>query len=1022
MFDYHVTFSSPGYFALLAILPVLWWFSVRRLALLGPVRRWIVIGLRTLVVLLIVVALAEIQTVRVSERLTVIYVVDQSLSIPVEQRRAMIEHVNGAIEKHRQADDRVGVVVFGRDAAIEIPPFDDDVQMSLVVESLLDPDFTNLAGAMKLAQASFPEDAAKRIVLISDGNENVGDVSEQALGLAAAGIGIDVVPIRYHNRSEVAVERLTVPGDVRRGQPFDMKVVVTNTTEPTGDAAEGKSGDISGKLVVSQVTGGQPIVISEEQVTVPPGKKVFTVRQEIDDPSFYTYEAKFVPDRPEDDTMQQNNRATGFTNVRGKGRVLLIENFEYSENRPTGEHTALVRALLRQGLEVEVHQSDQAFTGLDELQQFDTVLLANVPREHFTDRQMEMLVSNTQHMGAGLVMLGGPNSCGAGGWANTEVEKALPLDFQIKSAKVVPRGALVMLIHACEIPDGNHWQKVIAHEAIKVLGARDYCGVLYWGNMGTQWMWRGGLLTVGGNRNRMMALVDQMTPGDMPDFDPALDMAVKGFQKIPDAAVRHMIIISDGDPTPPTWSVIRKLKSMRVTISTAAVGSHGPAGSKLLADIAADTGGKYYAVRNANALPQIFQREARRVARPLIWDKRPVRPYVQFPHEMVSGVEELPPLNGFVMTTKKDNVLVDVSLASPEPAAGLNNTILASWTYGLGKAAVFTSDTGALWTSGWTGTPVYDKLFGQIVRWSMRPSGEAGNFTVATEVEDEQIRVVVTALNEKDEFYNFLSLSSIAVGPDMKPMPLELQQTAPGRYVGTLPAKGTGSHLLNINTTVPSAEDPTRRQPVSIRAGVNVPYSDEFRDRAANESLLGELAKIEPKGGKPGLVIEPVADAEPANTFRHGELAKATSSQDVWYFVVLLASGLFFFDVFFRRVQVSLAWVPPMAGRAWNFVLRREGKPVVVETMQRLRSRKAEVTGHIDQLRADARFEAPETPVDIGILDEQPGPATSLPTPTSGPEDATSQKTDEESYTERLLRAKKKVWNDKDHSDRRNEP
>ncbi len=428
MFDYHITFSSPWYFALLAILPVLWWFSVRRLALLGPVRRWIVIGMRTLVVLLLIVALAEIQTVRVSERLTVIYVVDQSLSIPAGQRRAMIEHVNGAIEKHRQDDDRVGVVVFGRDAAIEIPPFDDDVQMSLVVESPLDPDFTNLAGAMKLAQASFPEDAAKRIVLISDGNENVGDVAEQALGLAAAGIGIDVVPVRYHNRSEIAVERLTVPGDVRRGQPFDMKVVITNTAEPSssgpeGDGSENEPGTITGKLVVSQVTGGEPIVISEDRVTLPPGKKVFTVRQQIDEPSFYTYEARFIPDRPEDDTMQQNNRATGFTNVRGKGRALLIENYEYSENRPTGEHAALVRALLRQGIEVEVHQSDQAFSGLDDLQQFDTVLLANVPREHFTDRQMEMLVSNTQHMGAGLVMLGGPNSCGAGGWANTELER-----------------------------------------------------------------------------------------------------------------------------------------------------------------------------------------------------------------------------------------------------------------------------------------------------------------------------------------------------------------------------------------------------------------------------------------------------------------------------------------------------------------------------------------------------------------------------------------------------------------------
>ena len=47
-----------------------------------------------------------------------------------------------------------------------------------------------------------------------------------------------------------------------------------------------------------------------------------------------------------------------------------------------------------------------------------------------------MTICNTQQMGSGLVMLGGPNSFGAGGWTNTELEKAMPVDFQIDNAKV----------------------------------------------------------------------------------------------------------------------------------------------------------------------------------------------------------------------------------------------------------------------------------------------------------------------------------------------------------------------------------------------------------------------------------------------------------------------------------------------------------------------------------------------------------------------------------------------------------
>ncbi len=137
-----------------------------------------------------------------------------------------------------------------------------------------------------------------------------------------------------------------------------------------------------------------------------------------------------------------------------------------------------------------------------------------------------MLVRNTQNMGSGLVMLGGPNSFGAGGWTNTPLEEAMPVDFQIKNAKVAPVGALAMLMHASELAEGNHWQKVVAREALKALGNQDYCGVLHWGTMADEWLWRG-MLKVGPNRSQMLARLDRMTPGDMPDFESSLKLARK---------------------------------------------------------------------------------------------------------------------------------------------------------------------------------------------------------------------------------------------------------------------------------------------------------------------------------------------------------------------------------------------------------------------------------------------------------------------------------------------------------------
>jgi uncharacterized membrane protein/Mg-chelatase subunit ChlD len=1020
MFNYHVSFQSPWYLLILLLLPGLWWFSFQSLAALGLVRRIVSLGLRSLVLLLLVLALAEIQIVRTNDHLTVIYLLDQSLSIPGERRQAMVKYVNAAIKAHRQHEDRVGVIVFGRDAAIEIPPFDDDVLIHQV-ESTLDPEYTDLARAMRLAQATFPEDASKRIVVVSDGNENLGDATELAEGLAGDGVGIDVVPVRYQNRGEVILERVTIPSTVREAQPFDLRIVLANTKQP----AANDPGVVHGRLIVRQRAEGRSRLVSEQKVELPPGKKFYSVQQEIDASGFYRYEAEFVPDRPEDDTMPQNNQATAFAQIRGKGKILVIE-----DHLEPGQFDRLVHTLKGQSLggeelegqklEVTVMPTSQLFVTLAELQQYDAVILANVPRERFTDEQVRMLVRNTQQMGAGLVMLGGANSFGAGGWTNTELEKAMPVDFQVKSAKVVPRGALAMVMHASEMAQGNHWQKKIAEEALNALGARDYCGVVHYDNArGCAWLWNPGMCVVGDNRQQMLGRIDRMVPGDMPDFDPGLDLAYKEFVKLENApdpadrpAVKHMIVISDGDPTAPSRKVVNALANLKVTVSTVAVACHGPADTRRLYNLAVDTGGTPYNVNDPKKLPKIFQREARRVARQLIYEnEQGIRPQIRFPHEMISGIgDTLPPITGFVMTRKKDNPLVEVALVSPQPGAERNRTLLASWTYGLGKAVAFTTDAGARWTTGWTGWENYDKLFGQMIVWAMRPPGEEGKFTVTTRVEDEQVRVVVTALDQDDEFLNFLNMTGIVVrpGPELKTSELKMEQTAPGRYVGTFPAGDSGSYFVMVNPG-------TGQSP--IRTGVNIPYSDEFRSQTTNEPLLRQLASLEPEGGAaPGELIgiegpEDFRDLAPylkVNTFRH-DLAKATSIQDAWYLLVLVGSCLFFFDVFVRRVQVGFTWVPALAGRVRDKVLRRKAEPEQIEIMERLRTSKAEVGDQWEQLRATARFETPAGAEADGKPIEEPlGPP--VPKKPAPQQPSLATEPEQESYTERLLRAKKEAW------------
>ncbi|MFO0869877.1 MAG: VWA domain-containing protein [Pirellulales bacterium] len=1026
MGGWQVTFDKPWYLLALLLLPALWVFSFRSLAGLGRLRRFVALSLRTIILTFFVLVLAEIQVLWTSERLAVLYLLDQSLSIPEPQRRAMREYVAKEVRQHRKREhgDLAGVIIFGREASIEVAPFDDDITPAAQFESLFQVprDATHLSAALKLASAAFPENVARRIVIVTDGNENLGNARAEAQQLAERqGIGIDVVPVQLAARAEVAVDKVALPPDIRQGQPFEARVVVESFA---GEAAD--SPPVRGKLRILRRSGRTEEAVSEETVQLKPGKNVYSFQQTLDQPAVYTYRAVFVPDDPAVDGLTQNNEATAFTHIRGKGRVLLIEDWE----KP-GQFDTLVERLRGMNLEVDVQQNNNLFTNLAELQAYDTVVLANVPRVSgergdeiysFSDEQIGMLVRNTEQLGCGLVMLGGESSFGVGGWANTEVEKALPVDCQIRNARIQAVGALVIIFHASELADGNGMQKLIARKSLEVLGPQDYAGAVAFGNFnsGDTWLWgmgQGGLIRVGPNKPRMLAAIDRMVPGDMPDFDPAMRLALSGFNRVK-ASAKHMIVISDGDPAPPSGSIKAAFRKAGVTISTVGVGTHDAPNRRLLESVAIETGGKFYDVKDPRALPAIFMREARKAARPLIKNLESVPPVVTYRHEMLQGVEgPLPPLKGFVLTTVKDSPLVQVSLRSPDPGEPENSTVLASWNYGLGRTVAFTTDAGYKWAGAWEPWAHYDKLFSQMIRWSMRPLGDTGKFTVATDFRDGRVKVTITALDNNDEFLNFLNITGAALSPKLEPIDIKVEQVAPGRYVTEFPATAAGSYFVTLNPGPGYAP---------LLGGVNVPYSPEYRDRETNAALLESLVSFRPKDGTAGQVIAgqlrpggKFEDLLAVDTFRH-DLAKAVSSQHVWPWVLLVGAVLFLADVFVRRVQISFEWLAPVLVWFRTRVLGRAAPEPVDTRLERLRSRKAAVSGQLDERRAAVRF-APTADPSAGTssggagepLQDDVARGGSVvappPPPTTG---LTPEAREAESYTARLLKAKQQARRD----------
>ena len=669
-----LTFGRPWFLVLLpVVLPPVVLFSYRSLAGLGAVRRVVAIAMRVAVLTLIVLALAEVQQVRRNDRLSTVFVVDVSQSIPQDLRKPVLDYVTDASRKRRK-EDLAGVIVFGTRPSVETPPAPSELNLP-GIESMVNGENTDLGAALKLALATFPEDTARRVVLISDGNENRGNVLEQALAAKSLGVQVDVVPLEYHYDREVLVEKVSIPPDVKEGETVNINVVI-RASEPT-------RGTLQIFRKADNYQAPAPGNETPRPVELRRGVNVITLKQLITQPNFYTFTAQFVPDADSGDKRMINNVAEGFTHARGTARVLVIEGTR-------GEHAELVRALTEKKVGVTTLTAprvdgsgsvdgDPLPTDLAQLQAYDSVILANVPKEAFTEAQHQLLAAHVHDMGGGLIMLGGRESFGAGGWMNTPVEKALPVDMQIKALKVQGLGAMVLIMHASEIPEGNYWQKVVAKSAVNALSNYDYAGMLHWEG---QEAWLFTLRTVGNGRGSMLRAIDRMTPGDMPDFDPSLQMARRGLMNVRDAMSRHIVIISDGDPTPPSQSVINALVRDRITVTSVLTAAHGndPGAAFTMRNLATKTKGRFYNVTNPRALPRIYQKEARTISRPLIFEREtPWAPKVNYLSEPITGLGgEVPPISGMVLTSVKENELVEVPIVSPLPA-GQVNPLLAHW-------------------------------------------------------------------------------------------------------------------------------------------------------------------------------------------------------------------------------------------------------------------------------------------------------------------------------------------------------
>jgi Ca-activated chloride channel family protein len=860
-----LVWARPDALWLLALLPLFAvtgiWLGIRRGRLQPVALVW-----RLAVVTLLAVGLAEPLIASGSASGGAVFVVDHSASIDAEAHDAADRWLTDALAA-AQPTQRAAIVDFGAKPVLASAPgaandlLSNEEATSAADGAGVDPTFSDIAAGLGLARA-LPLGGGRRIVLVSDGAENVGQAIDQAAQAALESVPIDVLALPGVSDEDLRVDGVSAPTSAWEGEPITVLAGVDT----------GRAGPATVELLVD----GQ--VKTTEDVDLAEGlnSRAFT----LDDlaPGFHSLEVRVQGDTDVNRRTDDDSVPHGIV-VRDRPRILLIV--------PEGADSGIMRGILeRGGAQVTVAQPVDIPSRLSELGAWDGFVLDNVPATSLTFDQVAGLREATRSLGRGLIVIGGTSAYGPGGYAGTPLEDALPVTVKVTDGRERQRVALLLIMDKSGSmgydPLGGKGKIEMAKEAVR-LAARsltegDQIGLIAF-NDRQEWIIP--MTTIGDESTR--AAIDRKIAAIEPDGGteilPALSVGLDAIRNA-DADARHIVLLSDGKARTGTRESYQRLLddalTDRTTLSTIAIGED--ADTDLLNFLADEGGGRYHFTVRDEDIPRLTLQEARSAGSQSVI-RGSFRPIQTAPSPILAGVnpESLPDLAGYDFAEAKPDAQVVLTSDREDP-------VLAKWQYGLGRVIAWTADNGSDLAAPWATWDGYDDFWAAAVRWAL-PDPERRPLTVSTQRDGADMILTVTAAGESGDFADFLPTFATVTSPSGQPIATqELTQTAPGEYTLRLPAPAPGAYAVEVRQERKSG-------PLVEEAGITVPPSPETLPAPGAASLLTSLAAR--TNGRVLSLDDPAAVWDAATTGG----SPLREHRAVWYIPIGLALALFVIDI-----------------------------------------------------------------------------------------------------------------------------
>ncbi|TMD11342.1 MAG: VWA domain-containing protein [Chloroflexi bacterium] len=532
---------------------VIWW---RLPPPLPPRRARLSLGLRLAILALLVGALAglQVQTTPTTQSLVVLADLSASVQGALDSEAGDVRQVLSG----RSGEDRAGVITFARDPQLETPVGTSPSFTEF--QSRPNPHYTDVAAALRLAGSILPTDTRRHVVVIGDGRPNLGDaLAEARLLRAEAG-------------PEVYIDTIDAPATLRAGQQADVLAHIVSNINTSGTARWYLDRTLVASRNVTLVSGDTALA-----QTIAPAQPGFHAVRLVIEPVL--------------DTYAENDLGEALLQVQGTPRVLVVEG---APGRAAGLDAALASIAMDT---VTISPASLPRTAAD-LAAYQAVALVNVPAGALGPDAMALLQASVRDLGMGMVVIGGDESYGPGGYAGTPLETLLPVQIQLPQDMQKPPVAVVLALESTESSQGDQVLRGAAEAVVDQLTPRDLVGVTT--GSGTGFAVPLSPLT---DKASVKRAIEGSGLGDPVSYAPDLFSAAQALSAA-HASVKHIILLGDGDAMDNYQSLVESTHARGITVSAIAIGAD-PTGAGTMQQIAGWGKGRFYQSNNLGDIPQL---------------------------------------------------------------------------------------------------------------------------------------------------------------------------------------------------------------------------------------------------------------------------------------------------------------------------------------------------------------------------------------------------------------------------------